>query len=145
MTDIAMILDKLGRRLVSDVAPHLEGTYAGGQAGMIGLMAVMAGEAWDGAADRLVREIDGARALLKAGGVEDDTRAESLRIGELTQVRDRLMGQLVALQAKIETDTSETARALNARIWGFFLASAHERMPSPPDFPEPDTEAGDPA
>ena len=144
MTDIAMILDKLGKALVSDVAPHLEGTYAGGQAGMIGIMSVMAGEAWDGAADRLMREIDGARALLRAGGIEDDTLPESLKISDLTVVRDRLMGQLIALQARIETDDSEAARALNAQIWGFLLAGAHERMPSPPDF-TPADEAGDPA
>ncbi len=145
MTDIAMILDKLGKALVTDVAPHLEGTYAGGQAGMIGVMSIMAGEAWDGAADRLMREIDGARALLKAGGVEDDTRPDSLKISDLTRVRDRLIGQLIALQAKIETDESETARALNAQIWGFLLAGAHERMPSPPQFPDPEDNTDAPA
>ena len=145
MSDIAMILDKLGRTLVSDVAPHLEGSYAGGQAGMIGIMATMAGEAWDGAADRLVREIDGARALLKAGGVEDDTQPQSLKISELTAVRDRLVGQLIVLHARIETEESGAARALNAQIWGFLLSGAFERMPSPPDFAAGEDETADPA
>jgi hypothetical protein len=143
MSDIAMILDKLGRTLVSDVAPHLEGSYAGGQAGMIGIMATMAGEAWDGAADRLVREIDGARALLKAGGVEDDAQPQSLKISELTAVRDRLVGQLVVLHARIEAEESQAARALNAQIWGFLLSGALERMPSPPDFAPSEDEAAD--
>ncbi len=134
MTDIGMILAKLGRTLVSDVAPHLEGHYAGGQAGMIGLMSIMAGEAWDGAADRLQTEIDGARTLLRAGGVIDETASASLKLSDLTRVRDRLMGQLIALQAQIETQDSQASRALNAQIWGFLLAGALARMPSPPIF-----------
>ena len=60
MTDIAMILDRIGRKLVGEVAPKLEGDYSAGHAAMAGLMSVMAGEMWDGAADRLFTEI-GAR------------------------------------------------------------------------------------
>ena len=61
MSDIGMILDRIGRKLVTEVAPKLEGDYSGGHAAMSGLMSVMAGEAWDGAADRLVNEIAGMR------------------------------------------------------------------------------------
>ena len=45
MSDIGMILDRIGRKLVTEVAPKLEGDYSGGHAAMSGLMSVMAGEA----------------------------------------------------------------------------------------------------
>lgn len=138
MTDIGMILSRLGKTLVMEVAPALEGQYAGGHASLSGLMAVMAGEAWDSAADRVWREIEGLRALLAAGGVEPGAEPTSLRLSELGAVRDRLSEQLIALQAGLETSASEEARALNAQIWGFLLAGAAERMPSPPQFPDID-------
>lgn len=138
MPDIGMILKKLGTTLVSEVAPALEGHYTGGKAGMAGLMAVMAGEAWDGTADRLSREIDGMKALLAAGG--DSGAAEiapaSLKISDLEAARNELAERLIALQAAIEADPGEEASALNARIWGFLLAGAAERMPALPEFPE---------
>ena len=49
MSDIGMILQRLGNTLVTGVAPKLEGDYAAGHAMMTGVMAVMAGEAWDNA------------------------------------------------------------------------------------------------
>ena len=44
MSDIGMILNKLGRTLVMEVAPALDGHYAAGKASLSGLMAMMAGE-----------------------------------------------------------------------------------------------------
>lgn len=134
MSDIGMILDRLGRKLVTEVAPKLEGDYSAGHASMAGLMGVMAGEAWDGAADRLAREIEGMRALLRAGGVDIDTESDSLKISDLTALRNTLAQELIALQTRIETADDEGAKALNTQIWGFMLAMAAERMPSPPEF-----------
>ncbi len=133
-----MILSRLGKTLVMEVAPALEGQYVGGHASLSGLMAVMAGEAWDGAADRLWREIGGLRDLLAAAGVEVGDEPASLRLSDLNGVRDRLSEQLIALQARLEMTDSDAARALNAQIWGFLLAGAAERMPSPPQFPDID-------
>lgn len=136
MSDIAMILERLGRKLVTEVAPKLEGDYAGGHAGMAGLMAIMAGEAWDGAADRLHREIEGMRELLRAGGETAEEASASLKISDLERIRNLLAARLIALQTRLEDDGGVEASALNARIWGFYLAGAAERMPSPPEFPE---------
>jgi len=138
MSDIGQILTGLGETLVGEVAVALEGQYVAGHASMAGLMAVMAGEAWDGAADRLVSEIEGMRALLAEAGTPDETRAESLRLSDLSPLRDRLAEKLIALQARLEDEDSEAARALNARIWAFLLGGAGARMPSPPVFPEPE-------
>lgn len=140
MSDIGHILNVLGTTLVTEVAPALEGDYRGGNAAMAGLMAVMAGEAWDGAADRLSREIDGMKALLTAGGDTDagEILPTSLKISDLTTARNELSERLIALQAAIERDNSAEARALNTQIWAFLLAGAAERMPSPPEFPDAD-------
>lgn len=147
MSDVALILQRLGRTLVTEVAPLLDGHYAGGHASMAGLLAVMAGEAWDGAADRLIREIDAMQAILRAAGQPGDTTSESYRISDLKVVRDRLAEQLVALHAEVETRDDEVARTLNAQIWGLLLGGAADRMPSPPDFATADTpgDAADPA
>ncbi|MEL6244094.1 MAG: hypothetical protein AAFY43_10180 [Pseudomonadota bacterium] len=136
MSDIGMILQRLGNTLVTGVAPKLDGDYASGHAAMSGFMAVMAGEAWDGAADRLYREIEGMRGLLAAGGVPVDTQPDSFKLQDLTAVRNVLAGELIALQARLETTDSEAAAAVNTQIWGFLLMTAAERMPTPPDFPD---------
>lgn len=137
MSDIGMILDRIGRKLVTEVAPKLEGDYSGGHAAMSGLMSVMAGEAWDGAADRLVNEIAGMRGLFALAGKEVAVaKSESLKISDLTEERNALAGYLTALQMSLESREDEAAKDLNAKIWMHLMATAMARMPSPPDFPD---------
>jgi len=137
MSDIGMILDRIGRKLVTEVAPKLEGDYSGGHAGMSGLMAVMAGEAWDSAADRLVNEVAGLRALLALAGQEVSVpESVTVKISDLTAERNALATQLVAVQADLETRDDAPAKDLNAKIWMHLMATAMARMPSPPDFPD---------
>ena len=137
MSDIGMILDRIGRKLVTEVAPKLEGDYSGGHAAMSGLMSVMAGEAWDGAADRLVNEISGMRGLFALAGKEVAVpKSESLKISDLTEERNALAGYLTALQMSLESREDDDAKDLNSKIWMHLMATAMARMPSPPDFPD---------
>lgn len=137
MSDIGMILSRIGRKLVTEVAPKLDGDYSGGHAGMSGLMAVMAGEAWDGAADRLMNEIAGMRDLFAMAGKEVVVpKSSSLKISDLTAERNELAAYLIALQMSLEARDDHDARALNAKIWMHLMATATARMPSPPSFPE---------
>ncbi len=138
MSDIGMILDRVGRKLVTEVAPKLEGDYAAGHTVMAGLMGIMSGEAWDGAADRLVSEIAGLRELLKAGEVERDdvAAAAGYRLSALTAERDALAEKLIAMQAALEGREDEVAKALNAQIWMYLMQTAVARMPTPPMVPE---------
>ena len=137
MSDIGMILDRIGRKLVTEVVPKLEGDYSGGHAAMSGLMSVMAGEAWDGAADRLVNEIAGMRGLFALAGKEVAVaKSESLKISDLTEERNALAGYLTALQMSLESREDDEAKDLNAKIWMHLMATAMARMPSPPDFPD---------
>ena len=137
MSDIGMILDRIGRKLVTEVAPKLEGDYSGGHAAMSGLMAVMAGEAWDGAADRLVNEIAGMRGLFALAGKEVAVpKSASFKISDLAEERNALAGYLTALQMSLENREDDEAKDLNAKIWMHLMATAMARMPSPPDFPD---------
>jgi len=133
MSDIGMILDRIGRKLVTEVAPKLEGDYSGGHAGMSGLMAVMAGEAWDGAADRLVNEIASMRGLLALAGQEVSVpESPSVKISDLTTERNALANLLIAVQIELEGRGDDMSRDLNAKIWMHLMATAMARMPSPP-------------
>lgn len=137
MSDIGMILGRLGHKLVGEVAPKLEGDYSGGHAAMSGIMSVMAGEAWDGAADRLVNEIAGLRALMALAGKEVTVPpSTSVKISELTTERDELARYLIALQMSLEARDDEEAKDLNAKIWMHLMATSMARMPSPPEFPD---------
>ncbi|MEL7113872.1 MAG: hypothetical protein AAGK93_13195 [Pseudomonadota bacterium] len=137
MSDIGMILDRLGRTLVAEVAPKLEGDYSGGHAAMSGIMAVMAGQAWDGAADRLVNEINAIRGLIAEAEKEVVIpRATSLKLSDLTAERDELARYLIVMQMSLEARDDDDAKALNAKIWAHLTATAMARMPSPPDFPD---------
>ena len=139
MSDIGMILDRIGRTLVTEVAPKLDGDYSGGHAGMSSLMAVMAGEAWDGAADRLANEIAGIRGLLAlAGETVSVDKSPSLKLSDLKAERDALAGHLIALQTSLEARTDDQAGDLNAKIWMHLIATAMARMPSPPEFSDPE-------
>ena len=137
MSDIGLILGRIGLKLVTDVTPKLEGDYAAGHVSMTGLMAIMAGEMWDGSADRLNNEIKAMRALLDGRvDVSAIPAATSLKLSDLTVERDALAEKLIALQADLEAQDGADAAAINTRVWGHLLQTAAARMPSPPAFPE---------
>tara|TARA_R100000501_G_C2558997_1_gene70446 strand:+ start:89 stop:514 length:426 start_codon:yes stop_codon:yes gene_type:complete len=135
MSDITMILGRIGATLGRDVAPHLEGHYAAGHARMSGLLAVMAGELLEKEADLLVTEITRIRSLLEAGGRDSDVpEAPSLRLSDLRKTRNALAEKLITLQTQLEARDDEGATALNTQIWGHLLSTSVARMPSPPVF-----------
>ncbi|MEO1405370.1 MAG: hypothetical protein AAFV54_02620 [Pseudomonadota bacterium] len=137
MSDIPMILDRVGKKLIVDVSPHFEGHYAAGHVTMAGLLSVMASEAFDGLVDRLLSEIADMRTLLLDGGKDPgDTRSLSMKISALQPIHDRLSASLISLQEEIETKDDEASKALNARIWQYFVEGAEARMPTLPDFAE---------
>lgn len=139
MTDIGMVLGRLGHTLVTGVAPKLEGDYSGGHAAMAGFMSVMAGEAWDGAADRLVNEIAGMRGLFALAGQDPATpESTSVKVSDLTVERNALARQLIDLQISLEAKDDEVSKAINTKIWMHLMATTMSRMPSPPDFPDPE-------
>ncbi len=135
MSDIAMILDRLGKKLSIDVSPHLEGHYAGGHVIMAGLLTMMASEQFDGLVDRLLADIGDMRTLLIDGGVDvGDTRTRSFKVSAVQEVHNRLSAELITLQERIELLDDPASRALNARIWRYFSEGAEARMPTMPDF-----------
>jgi len=94
----------------------------------------MAGEAFDGTVDRLLREIADIRTLLEDGGVTPgDTRGMSMRVSALQEVHNRLSSVLIEMQTALETKTDEASKKLNARIWLYYTEGANERMPTLPE------------
>ncbi|MEO0883915.1 MAG: hypothetical protein AAFY34_14465 [Pseudomonadota bacterium] len=137
MSDIPMILERVGKKLIIDVAPHFDGHYAAGHVTMAGLLSVMASECFDGLVDRLLSEIADMRTLLIDGGRDPgDTRSLSMKISAIQPTHDRLSAELIALQEDIETKTDEVSKSLNARIWQFFVEGSEARMPALPNFAE---------
>ena len=77
---------------------------------MSGLMSVMAGEAWDGAADRLVNEIAGIRGLLAlAGKTVTVAPSTSVKVSDLKVERAELAKYLIALQMSLEAREDDAA------------------------------------
>ncbi|MEM0985817.1 MAG: phosphotransferase family protein [Pseudomonadota bacterium] len=140
LSGTGLILDRIGRKLVTEVTPQLEGHYAGGHTAVSGLMAVMAGEAWDSAADRRHREIEAMRAVLESAGEPASETAPSLKLSDLDVLRNQFAERLSSLQARVENSGDPGDKALNMRIWILLLMGAAERMPSHPDFPAPEDE-----
>lgn len=143
MTDIAMILDRVGKTLAIEVSPHLEGHYAAGHVVIAGLMAVMAGEAFDGMVDRMLSEISDMKDLLLEGGIAPgETDTASYKVSALQPVHDRLSAMLIEMQAGLEVKRDDAAsKALNARIWQFYVKWAEARMPTLPQIGEARAEA----
>ncbi len=137
MSDMAMILDRLGTKLSVEVSPHLEGHYVGGHVIMAGLLTMMAAEQFDGLVDRLLSDIGDMRTLLTDGGeAVADTRVRSFKVSVVQAAHDRLSAQLIDMQERIELLDDEASKALNARIWQYFREGAEARMPTMPDFSE---------
>ena len=137
MTDISMILDRIGKTLAIEVSPLLEGHYAGGHVVLSGLMAVMAAEAFDGTVDRMLHEISDMRSLLDEGGIDvGETRGTSMKVSALQVVHDRLSAMLIDMQAALEGKDDKASKGLNARIWQYFAEGAQARMPTLPDIAE---------
>ena len=135
MTDIPMIMHRTGVKLVAEINQVFEGHYAAGTIAIAGLLSVMTAESYDGHADRLDREIKTMAGILKDGGIDPgNTAPENLKVSTLQAIHDRLAAFLVDLQEGLEARDGEAAKALNARIWSYFVQGATERMPSPPDF-----------
>lgn len=134
MSDIPMILDRIGHTLAIEVSPHLDGHYAGGHVVISGLMTIMAADAFDGLVDNMLAEIADMRTLLEDGGRDPgDTRARSMKVSVLQKVHDRLSAELIDMQTDIETRPDEASKALNARIWRYYAEGADKRMPALPD------------
>lgn len=137
MSDIPMILDRVGKKLSIDVSPHLEGHYAGGHVIMSGLLTMMAAEQIDGLVDRLLSEVRDMRTLLEDGGGEvPDTRTRSFKVSNVQEMHNKLSDLLIKLQERVEVSDTAEDKALNARIWVYFNEGAEARMPTMPDFTE---------
>lgn len=108
-------------RLMGQVVPALEANpYARGDTATVMLIALLAAEESEKAADIAAREIALWRAVLNEAGdaqATDIPRAEDFKLSRLEAEADALRARLTPLLEKLEAESSPAARALEARIF----------------------------
>jgi len=79
------------------------------------------------------------RGLFALAGQDPATpESTSVKVSDLTVERNALARQLIDLQISLEAKDDEVSKAINTKIWMHLMATTMSRMPSPPDFPDPE-------
>lgn len=138
--DPGRVLQGVAVNLLTNVMQEIRTPFGQQTVGIAGSLAMMAGEEFDRAADRLVSENRIVRALLAEGLALVDGRtapavnaaiatpaAPDFRVSSLLAENDRLREGLIALQAALEHLPSPGARSLDERIWAELIESTRRR------------------
>lgn len=138
--DPGRVLQGVAVNLLTNVMQEIRTPFGQQTVGIAGSLAMMAGEEFDRAADRLVSENRIVRALLAEGLALVDGRtapavnaaiatpaAPDFRVSSLLAENDRLREGLIALQAALEHLPSPGARVLDERIWAELIESTRRR------------------
>ncbi len=138
--DPGRVLQGVAVNLLTNVMQEIRTPFGQQTVGIAGSLAMMTGEEFDRAADRLVTENRIVRALLAEGLALVDGRAApavnaaiatpvapDFRVSSLLAENDRLREGLIELQAALELSPSPEARALDERIWAELIESTRRR------------------
>lgn len=138
--DPGRVLQGIAVNLLTNVMQEIRTPFGQQTVGIAGSLAMMAGEEFDRAADRLVSENRIVRALLAEGLALVDGRtapavnaaiatpaAPDFRVSSLLAENDRLREGLIALQAALEHLPAPEARVLDERIWAELIESTRRR------------------
>lgn len=138
--DPGRVLQGVAVNLLTNVMQEIRTPFGQQTVGIAGSLAMMAGEEFDRAADRLVSENRIVRALLAEGLALVDGRtapavnaaiatpaAPDFRVSSLLAENDRLREGLIALQAALEHLPAPEARVLDERIWAELIESTRRR------------------
>ncbi len=124
----------IGLRIMPEIA---EGSYAGGDAGMVAASLALMAQQVDDAADLLSRENNAMRSLfrdaaLDFAGMTSElqkaglTRDDDLKLSTLSANHAAFSSLLIRLHAEVEK-AGEPADAINARIWELLASGAAAR------------------
>lgn len=138
--DPGRVLQGVAVNLLTNVMQEIRTPFGQQTVGIAGSLAMMTGEEFDRAADRLFTENRIVRALLAEGLALVDGRAApavnaaiatpvapDFRVSSLLAENDRLREGLIELQAALELSPSPEARALDERIWAELIESTRRR------------------
>ena len=118
--DVPSVLSELAQLLMRNAAPGVPDAERASALGLSSMLLALAAEAWDGAAEKLVRENRALAALL------DDTAAEtSLRLSALRTENARLRARLI--EAHVAAERAGDAARQEA-IWAELRASTERRL-----------------
>lgn len=143
--DVPVVMNQFFGKMLLELGPALEGTYASGSSSVMGLMMFMAGEEYERGAQVRVEDIAELRDIFgEASGLVSDAALKqklgeaaqgsetSLRISELDSAHGQLAKTLIELQGFLESTPGDWAAALEERIYAHLLRSAEaRRMPYP--------------
>jgi hypothetical protein len=116
---VPAVLAELAAVLMRNAAPDVPDAERAAGLGISAMILMMAAETWDGAAAALVADNRALREVLEVHGDDDD-----LRLSALKADNDRLRSDLIAAQARAETQGDT---ALQDRIWRMLAASTERR------------------
>lgn len=138
--DPGRVLQGVAVNLLTNVMQEIRTPFGQQTVGIAGSLALMAGEEFDRAADRLVGENRIVRGILTDGlPLVDDSAAPAVstalatpsapdfRVSSLLAENDALRTGLTALHAAVEHSAAPGARDLDERIWAELVESTHRR------------------
>ena len=145
--EVDQILGLSAGQLMAGVLPLLPNAYSQGSTAVVSILMLLAAQEYERGAE--IRAADNAdmraafkalsplvgdaalKAKLDAAAMSADS---SLLISALDKCNAHLRGLLIALQARLETQDGDSARAGERRIWDILKASAARRfLKYPPD------------
>ena len=137
--DAVRVLQGVSLSLLTQVVPEVATPFGQQTVSVAAGLAAMVGEEFDRAADRLVTENDAVRTILReampllAADLQASvtralgTSAAGYRVSALQAENDALRGALVDVHAAIDTIDSDSARAIDGKIWEELVESTRRR------------------
>jgi hypothetical protein len=135
------VLTTSALQLLMNLAPLLPSGYPQGTASLIAMLSIMAAQEYERGADiRAAENNDMRRLFSKLAALASDealktrllaaaaTQDSSLAISALDAANYELRRLLIALQAHVEQQSGENARAAERRIWVVLKAAADRRL-----------------
>ena len=144
--DVPVVMNQFFGKMMLELGPALEGTYASGSSNVMGMMMFMVGAEYErGAHVRVqdiadLRDIFGEAALLISDPVLKKKLEEAaqgseatLLISELDLAHGHLANTLIELQVFLETAEADWAATLEKNIYGHLARSTDARRIPFPD------------
>ena len=138
--DTSRTLQGVGINLLMNVSPDVRTPFAAQTVNLAGMLAMMAAEEAERAADRLTTENRAVRDLLRdglpfAGGNKTVVEAglatpvaANLRVSSLQAENDALRRALIVLHEAVEGSSLPGAAEFNERIWAELAESTRRRQ-----------------
>ncbi len=121
------LLNVSAGKLLLELAPLMPPGYGQGSTSTVAMVLVLAAQEYAKGADTRIWENARMAELLAAHGAPADVTAASNTIPDLNAANNELKKRLIALQEKVEGETSSEARKAEQAILAFLKESSDRR------------------